>query len=244
MENFLQLSLILSAASFLQCLAGFGFSLLALPLMLLTGRPLVNAVVICVICSAAQKLIAVFVLKTHIDFKILKTLFICGIIGITLGVFVLYKMSFVSPEIIKKIVAVMVLSILLLRTALKIPPKEKIHYLWGWFAALLSGLLCGFANIGGPPMVIWTLSHKWSAEKTRGMVLAFVTILVPVQLAMLYIAFGQNALQSAINAGPYLPMVIIATIAGMITAAKLKVNAVRILMNCLLIVVSLVSLVF
>jgi uncharacterized membrane protein YfcA len=242
MEHYVILILILSISAFLQSIAGFGFSLIALPLMLTANVGFVDAVMLCVVCSAFQKIISLICLREHIDRVLIKQLLVWGCVGVVLGVACLHYVSALTPAVVKKIVAILILFILAVRWLVKLKPLEQSCCLLNFLASFTGGFLCGFANIGGPPMVMLSLCYNWTAPQMRVMVLAFVTFLMPVQLITMFLTFGDKVLGSGVQGLSFAPVVMVFSYVGVRVGNKLNVSAIRVVMTGLLIIVAVVNL--
>ncbi|MFC1765955.1 sulfite exporter TauE/SafE family protein [Planctomycetota bacterium] len=230
----------LSLASFLQGIAGFGFSLVALPLILsLNGGSPVEAITITIINSTLQRLMSMKKLGGHVDWKELYPVFPFGLFGLVIGIGLLYVLSNVDKSVFKQAVGILILSILFIKWFLKVKPTDTFKRGWGMFAAGISGVLTGFANIGGPPIVMWALSHNWRQEKMRITVIAFTICFVPLQLLLLWIAFGNTMLPMFLKSLIYFPFVLLGTWLGLLIGNRMNVVATRTVMYVILMIICL-----
>lgn len=228
-------------SSFLQSVAGFGFSLVALPLLfLLSDVGTIEAIVICTVASTLQKLIFMKSMRSHIDWRELRSLIGVGLMGVMLGIGLLYYFSSLDKSFFKQAIGLLILIILFVNWFFKIKPTDGFKKWWGIIAAFISGSLSGLANIGGPPIVIWILSHKWNQEKMRVVTVALTLCFAPFQLFMLYIIFGVSMALLSLKSVVYFPFVYIGTWLGTRIGNKINASTTRTFMFGLLIIICVI----
>ncbi len=194
MEFLLLAAVVTCICAFLQCIIGFGYSLMVIPLLLLANRPLPEVVTLVVVSAIAMRLYAIHSLRNHIDWKQLKPVIWISFLGIPVGIWLLHSASSLSQDTVRQGVGTMILLMLLLRFAFRIQPRENLPVSYGMFAGFTSGILNGLANIGGPPIVLWIQAKKMNNQATRITLMAFSIFHLPVQIVLLYIAFGPRSL--------------------------------------------------
>ncbi len=229
---------ILSFCAIVQGAAGFAYSLFALPLLLITGYDFPNAVALTLLASLVQRLTMVSKLRNAIPWRdlLLPTIFI--FLFIPFGVLTLRILGHSASGMVKRIIGVLVVTVLLIRWLVKIKPRDKVPWGWGALAGSLAGFFQGLANIGGPPLVLWSMAHCWSPEKLR-IVTPMLTILVsPFQIFMLNVSLGSEIWPSFKIMAIVVPVVILSTFAGVWLGGHLKVERLRMFITILLIVLS------
>ena len=82
-----------------------------------------------------------------------------------------------------------------------------MHMGWGVSSWIISGLLSEFCGMSGPPLVLWSMAHTWSTEKTRGFLFAVFALISPLQLILLSITFGVEILWSIAVSIAFFPVV-------------------------------------
>lgn len=162
------LSLIFLAAGFTQGITGFGFGLLAIPLLTLfidikTAVPL---------CSLLGIVITGFLslrLRKHIDrHKILPLLYGC-IPGVAAGTVVLKK----TPEaLLSMLMGLMLIAYALYRLYGK-QQSRPIHPWWGYVAGFLTGAIASAFSAGGPPTIIYTTLRGWDKDGIKATLSGF-----------------------------------------------------------------------
>ena len=230
-------------AGLLQSIVGFGFTLVALPALLFIGLSLPEAVATCLIGGFAQRIFLFPKLRHHVDWRAIRPMMISGLIAIPVGIFVLRGVANLPPSVVRQVIGVIIILCLCLQWFGKIEPRDSVHKGWTYLAGITSGLLTGFANIGGPPVVLWILAHRFSQEKMRATCLLLFLAFAPFQIIILPIVFGAEAVHSFGNALLITPMVLLGSWIGLHLGGSLSASHVRISMQALLLVIAIVSLV-
>ena len=162
------LFLIFLVAGFTQGVTGFGFGLLAIPLLSLfvdikTAVPL---------CSLLGILITAFLslrLRKHIDRrKILPLLFGC-IPGVAVGTLVLKK---APTELLSVLMGVMLIAYVLYRLTGKQQPRG-IHPRWAYAAGFFTGAISSAFSAGGPPTIIYATLRGWNKNEIKATLSGF-----------------------------------------------------------------------
>ncbi len=233
-----KISFVMLLGCIIQSSAGFGFGLFAIPLLLLSGFALPEAVMIVITGSAIQKITAVTYLRKAVDWKELLPYMAAGLVALPLGVYLMYRVSFLSQAAVKQIIGICIFVLLLLQWKGVIKIKEKIHRVWGYLAGFFSGLLNGLANIGGPPLVLWILSHRWSNEKMRVTALAFSLIFVPLQVVFMWMAFGTPILNVLVKTVLFTPLIFLGSWLGLKIGERISREHLRVYMHSLLLLIA------
>lgn len=217
------LLLIFLVAGFTQGVTGFGFGLLAIPLLSLfidikTAVPL---------CSLLGILITTFLslrLRRHIDRRKILPL-LCGCIpGVAVGTLVLKK---APTELLSVLMGVMLIAYTLYRMTGKRQPRG-IHPRWAYAAGFFTGAVSSAFSAGGPPTIIYATLRGWNKNEikatlsgffltggltvvtahaltglTTGLVLHYFLLSAPVVIAGVFIG---SLLYDRIDTGAYLKL--------------------------------------
>jgi len=155
-------------AGFVRAISGFGFALVATPLLLFVFDPK-SVVVITIIINFPVGLLLLFHTRKHIDVK--RVLLMCGgsIFGVPMGA---YLLSSLDPSIIKLIIAILIapFSIVLL---LGHSYQFKRDSLGCGISGFFSGLLGSSTSLSGPPVVLFLLNQGLVKERFIGTVTAY-----------------------------------------------------------------------
>ncbi len=164
------ISLIIFVGVFVQTVSGFGLGLVAMPLLsaavgLEVARPLMVLVAV-----STQ---AVVIARTYrsISFSTVGVLAALGLLGIPFGNWVA-EAQILSEDMLLAILATIITTYSLY--ALLSPTLPKLHNdRYSGVAGLLSGILTGAYNVGGPPVVIYADARRWTPDAVRSNLQSF-----------------------------------------------------------------------
>lgn len=164
--------LIIFLASFVQGVTGFGFALIAVPL-LSKMIPLQSVVPIIVLFSFFSNIMILLQAKQHIDFKKIKLLLVSSLIAAPLGT---YLLIVVNSNLLKMLIGIFIIVFaLILIKGYKFPIKnERIGIIPVGFA---SGLLNGSISFSGPPVVLFLSNQGVEKNVFRANLTAYAFIL-------------------------------------------------------------------
>ena len=155
-------------AGFVRAISGFGFALVATPLLLFV-LDTKSVVVISIIINVPVGLLLLFHTRKHIDVK--RVLLMCSgsIFGVPMGA---YLLSSLDPSIIRLIIAILIVpfSIVLL---LGHSYQFKRDSLGCGISGFFSGLLGSSTSLSGPPVVLFLLNQGLVKERFIGTVTAY-----------------------------------------------------------------------
>jgi hypothetical protein len=151
-----------------QGLTGFGFGLVAVPLLQLvlgmrSTLPLVTLI------SSVVTATLFWSYRQQFQLKPIVRLSLASLCTIPLGVF---SAQFLAEDLLRTGLAVVLISYssyALLQPQL--PPL--IHPSWAYLFGSLSGLLTGASNVGGPPVVIYAQCQRWDPHTFKSNLQAF-----------------------------------------------------------------------
>jgi len=229
-------ALVAAACSLLQSLVGFGFALFAVPLFIVCGLSLPQAVAVCLAASVLQGGVIMLRLRQHIQWRAIALVIITFILATPLGLAAMRYLVDQGPERMKQGIGIALLAALVLHALLKVKPREQVGVGWGLAAGVGGGFLTGSVGMGGPPFVLWVLAHRWTSEQIRASLLTIYAVGAPLQLAMLWWETPQRA---EVNAAGLLgllltPLIIAGSSTGLRLATRLPVNHLRRIMLALL----------
>jgi len=163
--------LIVLLAAFVRAVSGFGYSLLATPLLMFLIE-VKSVVVMNVIMASITTVVVLFQTRRHIDFRRVAFMVLGSIAGIPLGVFLLSRLD---PTIIKLAIAALVIpfSVLLL---LGRSHRFKRDTPACSIAGFLGGVLHASTSLGGPPVVLYLLNQGLVTERFVGTLAAYFLV--------------------------------------------------------------------
>jgi uncharacterized membrane protein YfcA len=165
---------VICLAGFTQGLSGFGFGLVAMPLLLLLMN-LREAAALTVLLNLLVCGMTFFSIRNHYSLRQGLGLVVGTCLGVPLGVYALVRLNDVL--LLRVLGAAMVLMCaheFILARAHSIHMSPRLGLPFG----LLSGSLSGAFGMGGPPAVAFTYSQPWSKEQI---------------VALLQVVFGLSA---------------------------------------------------
>ncbi len=179
-------------AALIQSGIGFGFSLVAVPLLLKTDLTMPETVALTIMASMVQRLMLVRSLRDEAHIRKNAPYMLAAIMGIPLGVWCLQLISGESKECIRQGVGALILLMIVVQYSIRIQPRAVVSRSWGMGACFLSGYLGGLANVGGPPLVLWILAHQWNTRRIRVTPAVISLSFVPLQCGLLWFFNGSS----------------------------------------------------
>jgi hypothetical protein len=163
--------LIVLAAAFLQGLTGFGFGLIALPLLgfflsIKTSVPLM------VLLALVISLYLTVRLRKCINLKCTFTLLAASVVGVPFGVYALKQIPSDGLSILVGIIMTVFTSHQLLTR----PEPRQLGRSTAVFAGFFSGLLGGSLGVGGPPVIIYAALQPWTKDEAKATLACFFAL--------------------------------------------------------------------
>ncbi len=234
---------ILVAAFWLQGMVGFGSGLFAIPIMIWCGIALPDAIAVCYAGAVLQTTWNCYHYRSHIPWRDMPIMTISRMISLPVGVALLGFLASIGQENIKLTVGGVLLGVLVLQNTLRPKPRDHVHSGWTVFAGLTSGLLAGVVGMGGPPLVLWLMAHRWPNEKYRSFLWAQFLVLMPIALCILIYKFGTSILTGMATGFICTPFIILAATLGARTGTKLSIERLRLIAYVLLYILAISSIV-
>lgn len=206
---------ILCLASTVQSAIGFGYALVATPLLIWTGNPLPNAITLVAVCSFVQAVIGARHLRTSVPWRLSLIATTLRVGTLIIGLLILRQIAGLDPRAIRFVVGIVLCLLVITQLVGKVRPVETMHWLWGALAFSTSGLLAGVCGMGGPPLVLWAMGHDWPAEKIRGFLFVVFAASIPIQIMLLYFTFGIDILHTTATALLLAPAVFLGAAVGL-----------------------------
>lgn len=197
MAAFIFFICIVLIASVLQTSTGFGFSIMATPLLLLLFVPQ-EAIQINIILSLIISISLIRSIRNEVDFTLLKRLISASIVGVPFGI--LIYMS-ININAFKLGVGVLLLSLtVLLLYNFRVRQTRGGDYLTGG----LSGIFTTSIGMPGPPILLYFTGTSMDKGKLRATTLAFYLFIYFISLGTQIIFTGTSLLiwKSSLYAAP------------------------------------------
>lgn len=184
-------ALVLLLGGILQSTVGFAYGLFAIPLLMLAEIPFEEILAIVLLSTFIQGAVAVRLLKEELPKKQIYIAAIIRISFVIAGVLLLQQIINLNKELMHVIMGtVLILSVLVLWT---LPERKSAHVQYTLLytcIAPLSGFIGGMIGMGGPPILLWTISQPWDPKKIRAFLFIMFMASIPVQIPLLVLLFG------------------------------------------------------
>jgi uncharacterized membrane protein YfcA len=234
-------ALVMTFGSVIQGCVGFASGLIGVPLLVLCGFPLLDATVINFVSTSVQNFAGAHRLRGHLQPSEVfwPTLFRC--LGLPAGTLALHATESIDPHQVQQIIGIVLLASVVLLTAVRVEPRDRLPLPMTMATFLVSGFLMGFATVGGAPMVFYVNSLTWSAAKSRSFLFLCSSLLMPLMAAMLVLKFGAAAGRPAMAALMVMPPVVVALAVGLRLGHRLDKQRFRLLTYGLLVMIALAA---
>lgn len=188
--------LIVLAGSMLQGTVGFASALFGVPLMVLSGLELREAIAVNLVAATTQSLLGAMRLRSELPWRSTLRPMAIRALTLPLGVLTLYWSAGWGDAVVKQAVGVVLLAVVVVQWVWRVEPRESLPQVWEWVAFTTSGFMLGFVGMGGPPMVLWVMAHRWSAARSRGFLFFMFIGGTPLQAVLMVAMLGPEILSS------------------------------------------------
>lgn len=176
----------ISFASFAQSLSGFGFSLLAVPLMTLVVSPR-DAVVVATVIGALSTTSQAYIDRAFVDAAIAKRLTLASFIGMPFGLTAFVLVSETGLRVVLGVV-VLVSAVMLLRGFQLHDEKHRLD----WVLGVVSGFLSTSTSTNGPPLVFVMQARRIDPAVFRATINTVFSLVNIVAVVMFAVAGKVN----------------------------------------------------
>lgn len=177
MSLYLSTAFVILLASCLHSATGFGFSILAVPLLLLLHDPL-TAVQINLILAVVLSVAMMPQVRADVDVTLLKRLVVSGAVGVPIGMTLILC---VQPAQLKFMIALLTLGFL---TALLVQVRFQRNKSRDAMCGAIAGALTSAVGMGGVPLLVYFAGVDLPKVVVRATVLAFFVFAYGLALAM------------------------------------------------------------
>ena len=193
-EALVAAALIMSLGVALQSAVGFGRGLVAVPLLLWTGRSLPEAVAILLGASAVQNAYGTWTVRRIVPWRTTLGVATGQWLLVPFGILAMGALTAAGPALVKQAVGGIVVAVLVLRAAVRPTPRDTLSWFWGALAGAGSGFLSGLVGMGGPPLVLFALAHAWTKDQFRGFLWSSFLLMLPATTTVLAWRMGVEIL--------------------------------------------------
>lgn len=193
MPEILIVSIILSMASAIQSVVGFGLAMLAVPLLLMAEIDLLASVFLVLSISFVSACLGVHRLRRDIQWRRAAGASVLRAIGVLPGYYVAVLTAQSSPATIKAAIG-FAIGLGVFAQWRKLKRKEgsepedqdtEPSPTGAPLAFLGSGFLMGWLGMGGPPLIFWLLSGRQDPKVSRSFLYGVYIFTIPFQLVLM-----------------------------------------------------------
>ncbi|MBF5007318.1 sulfite exporter TauE/SafE family protein [Diaphorobacter caeni] len=177
MSLYISSAFVILLASCLHSATGFGFSILAVPLLLLLHDP-ITAVQINLIIAVILSIVMMPQVRRDVDYTLLKRLVASGLVGVPLGMALILL---VRPVQLKLMIAVLTMVFLV---ALLMQVRFDRTRSRDAMCGALAGAFTSAVGMGGVPLLVYFAGAQLPKAVVRATVVAFFVFAYGLSLAM------------------------------------------------------------
>lgn len=197
----------MGVAALVQSISGFGFSLLAVPLMSL-AIDVHLAVVVSTIVALGTTFVHAWQERHEANLPTVRRLILASFVGMPFGFVAFLTFSQRSMKLGLGVVIV-VITVMLVR-GIAVPPESRRHE---WALGMVSGALATSLSTNGPPLVFLLQARRLSPEAFRGTI-SSVFAVVNVATFIVFVSAGRVTVDSVVLGAIVVPGVVVATWIG------------------------------
>jgi hypothetical protein len=190
-------------AAFTMSLTGFGFALIAAPLLLFLLESK-TVVVINIILGAILCLLILWQSRHHVNVRRVALLGVGSIFGIPVGAYIL---SHVAAPTLKLLIVTLVV-VFAIPLALGHSHRFKKEGTGSVISGFISGTLVSSTSLAGPPVVLFLLNQGWEKELFRANLAAYFLFCDLMALAALGFS-GVLTSELLVTASTFIPVVLL-----------------------------------
>jgi uncharacterized membrane protein YfcA len=235
LQEIVWICVVVAGASATQAISGFGFALIAVPLLSLFIDPQMS-VVLATVVGAFSSTFQAITDRRYAQKKLVQRLAVTAYIGMPFGLIVFLV---VSESVLRFIVGVVVLiaAVALMRGFYISHTNKKIDWIMGW----TSGVLATSTSTNGPPLVFLLQAKKLSPESFRASI-NVVFSLTSFGAILLFAVSGNITTEDFGGIAVSVPMLLLGLAIGFKVRSRINAEQFRVLVFVLLVVSALSAL--
>ncbi len=220
---------VVAASSFAQSLAGFGFGLLAVPMMSLMVTPH-DAVVVATLIGAVSTTTQAVIDRQACEWGVARRMSVAAYAGMPIGLLAFVVVSEATMRFVLGVV-VMIATLVLARGFVARTQSRTLDAVMGF----LSGVLSTSTSTNGPPLVFLLQARGMPAQTFRA-TLNSVFAISNIGAVSLFAVSGHVTLDGCVAATVSLPVLFVALRAGYAVRPRVDAGTFRVLVLVLLFV--------
>lgn len=220
---------VVAVSSFAQSLAGFGFGLLAVPLMSIMVVPH-DAVVVATVIGAVSTTVQALLDRSSCDWGVARRMSLAAYLGMPVGLFVFVVVSESALRV--SLGVVVILATFMLARGFTFHGRSRpMDWSMGW----LSGVLSTSTSTNGPPLVFLMQARGMEAQSFRSTINT-VFALSNIGAILLFAVTGHVTAEGLLAAAVTLPVLGVSLRLGYALRPKVRQESFRMLVLVLLFV--------
>ncbi|MEX0885917.1 MAG: TSUP family transporter [Phycisphaeraceae bacterium] len=243
LDQLILVGLLIILGSALQSAVGFGFSIFAIPLIVLVGVDLPAAVAIVLTATLAQVGLSCYRHRADMRWQGFWPMYFMRLATVPAGVWALALLTEAGQGLIKQTLGVVLLAVVVTHWLWRIEPRQRVAPGWGVVAGGASGFFAGLVGMGGPPLVLWVMAHDWPSRQARVFMWFSFLLILPLIVAMLAFRFGEPVLHATLVGVLYMPLTLLGTAFGLTLGARLSRRRLRTATLIVLLMVALAAMI-
>ncbi len=202
--------LIVAASSLIKGITGFGFALIALPLLLFWYQP-TEIIPVLMICNFIASIFIILQKKEHkLVNKQERLLIFSGAIFTIAGVILL---KFINEQLLVHVTGIAFIIITLLSLKPRSAAMKKLSNLTYLIAGAVIGVITGSISVSGPPLALFLNKANVDKRAFRE-VFAWFSVVTATIAIIGYIPAGLLTLESLKQVSVFVPVLLMGTIIG------------------------------
>ncbi|MBI2910055.1 MAG: sulfite exporter TauE/SafE family protein [Chloroflexi bacterium] len=213
--------IVIFLAGMMQGITGFGFALVAVPIMVALLPPK-EVVPVVLIHSALINIFILFKVREWVDLKRIIPLMIAGVVATPLGTYLLIMLD---VQLLKVLIGVVIAvsAVALLRGFRVEIRNERLAF---GPVGLISGILSGATQMSGPPVALFFTNQGLAKHVFRANLVAYFMVLNVATVPSAVVG-GLMTEQVLSYAALFLPAMVLGAIAGMVLAHRVEEDLFR-----------------
>lgn len=227
LDQYIVVACIIFFAAIIQSLSGFGFALMAVPLMV-TVIDLRIAVVVSTLVAVVSTSWQAWELRSERDRVLTRRFIVSSCLGAPLG---LAAFVWVPQDVLKVVLGIAVLfGVVVLGRGLDM---RSTHHSFDWLMGVLSGVLLMATSTNGPPLVFTLQARRINPETFRA-TLNFVFAITGLISVILFVASGKVSSEVLKISGFAVPIMVVGVYVGIVFRRLIAPERFRVLVLVLL----------
>jgi uncharacterized membrane protein YfcA len=171
-------SLIICFAAAMQALTGFGFAVMAVPLLLIMYAPH-DAVPISMMVSTVTTSFLAIQLRKEVEWRLLRRLLIGSVIGAPFGLWLYNRFDLTLLKLFISTVILAVVTVMMRNVRFRLS-GERYDYV----AGLISGFMTTSVGIPGPPLLVFLVNRGLEKGPMRATSATFFLVIYLISLSL------------------------------------------------------------